>query len=336
MQKEARYNARKNMRSAVADCLNPVRGYRDAQRRRGIEPKDFAKEYRETLSNISKKNRTNRSIAKQEKQVKSKLSPTQKIPNRFVLKKFRNVQSRFRQDATEEEDDIDEEQTAFPAGSDDTENNGSKTVQSTLKRALTPGSQRKKHAYLRKRSSESGKVQVTKPGQATPRKFLRDPLGGEKRKQAVPKRTELGKLAPRNETNFIAENFKDAVQIKSGSNKENNDAKQKSLHAPGSIPKYLLQRKIELRKQEEEKRKQVLNKECPPGMKLLEEPERLATLELLQKSLREVKGELDAMPLSISTPGQIRRKNVADTKLKEIEDAIRIFSKKKVFIKLDQ
>ena len=75
------------MRSQVADCLNPIRGIRDQQRRAGKEPVDFARKHREALRAMETKNRD----------VKSKRagSAAKKKADRFTLKKFDGVKSRL-------------------------------------------------------------------------------------------------------------------------------------------------------------------------------------------------------------------------------------------------
>jgi len=64
------------------------------------------------------------------------------------------------------------------------------------------------------------------------------------------------------------------------------------------------------------------------------ESERLETLEVLDRSEEEAKRELFALPLSVTTLAATRRKNGLEAKLKEIEDAKKIFSREKVYISM--
>lgn len=100
----------------------------------------------------------------------------------------------------------------------------------------------------------------------------------------------------------------------------------------GRIPKYLLERKEQWAREEEERRLNAPDPDCPPGMMLLDEDERLRTLRVLRKSLDEARLQMNYLPLRIETPSQIRRKNVLEAKLQEIEDAIKVFDRSKVYV----
>lgn len=125
-------------------------------------------------------------------------------------------------------------------------------------------------------------------------------------------------------------------------NGENQYQQQRSNNKPGSnngvnrnfgrIPKYLLERKEQWAREEEERRLNAPDPDCPPGMVLLDEDERLRTLRVLRKSLDEARLQMNYLPLRIETPSQIRRKNVLEAKLQEIEDAIKVFDRSKVYV----
>ncbi len=76
--------------------------------------------------------------------------------------------------------------------------------------------------------------------------------------------------------------------------------------------------------------------DVPSGMKIMPESERLDTLRVLQESLEETNKLIGRLPLKIETMGQIRRKTELEAKLKELEDAIAIFSRDVVFIADDE
>ncbi len=65
------------------------------------------------------------------------------------------------------------------------------------------------------------------------------------------------------------------------------------------------------------------------------EEERLETLRVLQASLAETSKLIGRLPLKIETMGQVRRKTELETKVKELEDAIEIFSRDVVYISDD-
>lgn len=102
----------------------------------------------------------------------------------------------------------------------------------------------------------------------------------------------------------------------------------------GRIPKYLLERKEQWAKEEEERRLNAPDPDCPPGMTRLDEDERLRTLAVLHQSLVEARLQLNHLPLRIETQRQIRRKNTLEAKLQEIEDAIKVFDRSKVYVAL--
>ena len=72
--------------------------------------------------------------------------------------------------------------------------------------------------------------------------------------------------------------------------------------------------------------------ECPPGMVRMDESERVETLRVMTASLAECKRKLQKLPLSSDTPSAIRRRNELEGKMKELEGAITIFSRPKVFV----
>jgi hypothetical protein len=67
-------------------------------------------------------------------------------------------------------------------------------------------------------------------------------------------------------------------------------------------------------------------------MRMLPEEERQETLAMLEKNKQEVDKAIRALPFVIETPSQIRRQNELNARLKEIEEAVRIFSRSKVLV----
>jgi len=70
----------------------------------------------------------------------------------------------------------------------------------------------------------------------------------------------------------------------------------------------------------------------PPGMSLLSDEERLATLALLEQRLQETLSDLARLPLVQRTQSAVRRKEAMEAKLVELESAIAVFMKPKVYI----
>ena len=76
----------------------------------------------------------------------------------------------------------------------------------------------------------------------------------------------------------------------------------------------------------EEKARKLRNQ--PPGTVLMEESERLATLEDLEKNKIEINNILMKMPISMRTESLRRQKEELEKKLIEIDKAITLFSRK--------
>jgi len=100
----------------------------------------------------------------------------------------------------------------------------------------------------------------------------------------------------------------------------------------GRVPNYLLERKVEMLEQQEQQLRAKEAAMIPPGMRMLPEEERLETLAILQKNRQEVERALQVMPIIIETPSQKRRKDDLERRLREIEDAFKIFSRPKVLV----
>lgn len=132
--------------------------------------------------------------------------------------------------------------------------------------------------------------------------------------------------------NFQKENARKVIHTKPSSAGKENPAKTKDY---GKVPKYLRQRQQELA-QEEEIRQELANMDmdCPEGMRLLPEAERVDTLKILENNRGKVTTEIGAMPFVIDTLGLRKRKQALENKLKEIDEAIKIFSRRKVYVEM--
>lgn len=100
----------------------------------------------------------------------------------------------------------------------------------------------------------------------------------------------------------------------------------------GKIPDYLMRRKIELAKKQERQRLAQTSSTAPPGMTMLSEEERQDTLSALRRSRQQVEDDLARFPLIVETISRRRAKKALESKLKEIENAIKVFSQARVFL----
>ena len=134
---------------------------------------------------------------------------------------------------------------------------------------------------------------------------------------------------------FVSVDFSSLVPDTVARHRFDKDDSPSKHEAYGQVPGYLQQRK---KRWEEEERIREMNKpdqDCPEGMVCMPEEERLNTLAVLTQSEEEAKRELFSMPLTVETIAHTKKKNALEAKLKEIEDAKKIFSRPKVFIAMD-
>ncbi|XP_056150217.1 enkurin domain-containing protein 1 [Lampris incognitus] len=103
----------------------------------------------------------------------------------------------------------------------------------------------------------------------------------------------------------------------------------------GQVPQYLEERKEQWRREAEERRRNIPDPTVPAGHTLMPESERQTTLQSLQKSHQSLVGELLSLPVRTDTLSIRSRRADLDRKLSEMEEAIKIFSRDKVYVKID-
>ena len=113
------------------------------------------------------------------------------------------------------------------------------------------------------------------------------------------------------------------------------EEKVEKTHRRGEVPGYLRRRQAREEEEEEERLANEPDEDCPEGMVVMAEEERIDTLEVLEESHAELMAALNALPIRIETLGQRTRKAELEDKLREIEDAIRVFSRSKVFVRAE-
>ncbi|KAG9330354.1 hypothetical protein JZ751_025657 [Albula glossodonta] len=110
---------------------------------------------------------------------------------------------------------------------------------------------------------------------------------------------------------------------------------QASTALKGHVPQYLVERKQQWLREEDERRKNRPDPSVPPGHTQMPEQERQETLQSLKDTQRSLVKELLSLPVRVDTLSVRTRRAELDRKLSELEEAIKIFSRDKVFVKID-
>ncbi|XP_057686937.1 enkurin domain-containing protein 1 isoform X2 [Corythoichthys intestinalis] len=105
--------------------------------------------------------------------------------------------------------------------------------------------------------------------------------------------------------------------------------------AIGQVPQYIKERKKQWRKEEEEEKRKKLNPSVPDGHTLMTDSDRQETLKRLKENHRSLVTELLLLPLKADNLSVRARRAYLDRRLSEIEEAIKIFSRAKVYVKLN-
>ncbi|XP_074864477.1 enkurin domain-containing protein 1 isoform X2 [Carettochelys insculpta] len=97
----------------------------------------------------------------------------------------------------------------------------------------------------------------------------------------------------------------------------------------------LLERKDHWRRELEEQRRNLPDPDMPPGHTMMPESKRLETLNSLTQSQEQLLKDLVMLPVRADTLSIQKRRAELEKKLSQIDEALKIFSRPKVFIKLD-
>eukprot|EP00656_Telonema_subtile_P050194 TRINITY_DN643_c0_g1_i3.p1 TRINITY_DN643_c0_g1~~TRINITY_DN643_c0_g1_i3.p1 ORF type:complete len:299 (-),score=92.72 TRINITY_DN643_c0_g1_i3:73-969(-) len=179
--------------------------------------------------------------------------------------------------------------------------------------------------FLKARARDVREAEKPKPKSAKPVRV-------ESRKSNLPVEVlRPAAVAERPQRNFQRENASKVIAAK----------KKAAAAAPasskpadyGKVPKYLRARQEELAEEQRElQRLADIDVDCPPGMRLLPEAERKQMLRTLEQNREKVANEIAKLPFVIDTVGLRKKKQAMENKIKEIDDASRIFSRKKVYV----
>jgi hypothetical protein len=136
-------------------------------------------------------------------------------------------------------------------------------------------------------------------------------------------------------SSFSTKNFVAANRISAASMKPHTPAEEKTSFrhsSQGVVPDYLVQRQKQWAKDEADFLASQPDPNAPPGTVLMTDQERIETLRQLTESECEVRKQLASLPLVIQTAKMRRRQEDLETQLGEIEGAIAIFARPKVYV----
>lgn len=277
--------------------INPVNGHRGQLIKKGIKPKDYMKENKKTLREIQHINK--------ELEIERHIEPEPL----YKLSQFQNVSSRVFEDNNKEPFKI-------------LDNNFLRKGQNQIRQENLTIESKISRAQLEMKLNEENEINNICSSPRKPPVFV-----------------DINECAPKHNVNFIKQNkIENIKKLERNNSKNDITTKTASLarHEEfGRVPEYLENRKQQWQAEEEYRRANLPDPDCPRGMVVMPESERLETLETLRTSRDEAMRQLNNMPFIIETLSQRRKHEMLESKIKEIESAIGLFSRQKVFIAKD-
>ncbi|XP_059379375.1 enkurin domain-containing protein 1 [Carassius carassius] len=136
---------------------------------------------------------------------------------------------------------------------------------------------------------------------------------------------------------FVSHNARAAgkTNLRRSQSLENFRDKPPPSAVKGKVPQYLEQRKLQWKKEEDERRRNTPDPSVPAGHTQMSERERQETLRSLKETHRSLVSELLSLPIKADTLSVRSRRAQLDQRLSEVEEAIKIFSRDKVYVKVD-
>ena len=155
------------------------------------------------------------------------------------------------------------------------------------------------------------------------------------KKPPIPGVDDAPLILPKIYKNYVKENIQLVTDNKIPRKVyEDNSALPENKHKNfGKVPEYIKRYEMERELKEQEMLKKKEEMKYPKGTRLLSEEERVETLNSLIKAQQEMTQILEKMPITNRTLSIQRRKEEFMKKLTEIDKAIDMFSKKRVFVK---
>eukprot|EP00762_Andalucia_godoyi_P001702 ANDGO_07164.mRNA.1 hypothetical protein len=312
--------------SQVASFLNPANGLRGEMERKGIKPKDHAAENVKKLRDAQEANRTKRTEALEARDPVAE----------FKLSKFKNVESvvsKSLREQREHQHDATLSASSVGVNNENTNNmhhsgNGSSSNDTNNSSGYLKAhtlEDRSQKMLVEKKASVPLDLRVRSKVKPSLPDFSRNPLslhdGG----------ADDGDESSKKKKDFISTNAVSVIQSKKFDGPQPRKEKEKDALALGKVPEYLVARKAEMAEKKMEEMKRKEEEARPKGLTLLSEDERVATLQNLVRSKEDIIAELHRLPFS-DTMRVVKKRTELDQKIGEIEAAILIFSREKVYI----
>ncbi|GLV34898.1 uncharacterized protein CBL_09378 [Carabus blaptoides fortunei] len=129
---------------------------------------------------------------------------------------------------------------------------------------------------------------------------------------------------------FVKENAQVVKQQTSKSSPPTDPTLPPPTYQKGVIPKYIKERKEELIK-----KSLKVDDGCPPNHVLLPDDEKKETLRMIKQSYAELITELNMLPVRSDTLKIRNRKKEIEDQLDKLEEGMSVFSRPKVFVRID-
>lgn len=143
-------------------------------------------------------------------------------------------------------------------------------------------------------------------------------------------------MAPREQRNYLSANVVHAITAAPRVVAHEADSVPARSLPAGEVPGYLQQRTARWAAEAEAKAAaEKAAAECPPGHRLMPESERVETLALLRANIAEAQDALTKLPFRIDGPTATKKRGDLEAKLKKMEDALTVFNKPKVYVRID-
>lgn len=160
-----------------------------------------------------------------------------------------------------------------------------------------------------------------------------------KNSKSLSSKEEVNFIKLNKEHSFATNKTTTQVNNNTSNNTNNNNNNNNNNNLPtnyrmGVVPKYIKNRK-EIQEKIEKAKQEELDPNCPNGHVPLPDNERKETLQMLKKNYQDYVNELNMMPIKVDTLRVQRRKIEIEKQLNKLEEGIKVFSRPKVYVKMN-